>query len=528
MKLALLKKFRVVISLLFFVFTAILFLDFSFSLPSKISGSVLYLQFIPSLVKFVQLVALSAAGFIIVLILTLLFGRVYCSSICPLGTLQDFISYISKKFKKKKKRKFVFLHANNRLRYSILVITIIFFVSGSLFAVNMLDPYSNFGRIVNNLARPVMLGINNASAFALESINVYLIYPVEFKGLDITLLIVPIVILGLLLWLASSKGRLYCNTVCPVGALLGFMSKFSLFKIIVDEETCTGCGACEKVCKSSCIESKNKYVDFTRCVSCFNCFDSCPTNGLKYEFALKRKVKFKDVEIDLSKRNFISTTLVYLFGLTTIAKAQKQVEVYKDNTVPVVKKNPVSPPGSISLDHFTDSCTACHLCVSACPTQVLQPSFLEYGFLGMLQPHMDNISGFCNFECKICGDVCPSGAILPVKLEDKKLIQIGKVKFIKENCVVETQGTDCGACSEHCPTKAVKMEPYVNPNFATPNLRIPTINDEICIGCGACEFACPTKPYKAIYVESNPVHQIAKKPEVEELAPVDTEEDFPF
>jgi ferredoxin len=137
-------------------------------------------------------------------------------------------------------------------------------------------------------------------------------------------------------------------------------------------------------------------------------------------------------------------------------------------------------------------------------------------------PHMSNKIGFCNFECTICGDVCPNDAILPLKNENKKITQIGKVKFIKENCVVYTQKTDCGACAEHCPTKAVKME-----LDAELNLRVPIITEELCVGCGACEHACPTKPFKSIYVDGNPVHQIAEKPKDEKLEIIE-EEDFPF
>jgi ferredoxin len=134
---------------------------------------------------------------------------------------------------------------------------------------------------------------------------------------------------------------------------------------------------------------------------------------------------------------------------------------------------------------------------------------------------MDYHKNFCNFECVRCIEVCPSGALLPLTLEAKKLTQIGKVQFIKENCIVETERTDCGACSEHCPTKAVYMVPFEG------NLVIPEINNEICIGCGACEFACPTKPYKAIFVDGNAVHQVAQKPSEEELE-VKTLEEFPF
>jgi ferredoxin len=217
-------------------------------------------------------------------------------------------------------------------------------------------------------------------------------------------------------------------------------------------------------------------------------------------------------------------TSLFLFSLSTIAaQVKKKIVVTKPSMIPIFRKSAISPPGSIGVERFNSKCTACHLCVSACPTQVLQPSFLEYGFTGMMQPRMDNITSFCNFECKICSDVCPTGAILPIDLEKKKLAQIGKSVFVKDNCIVQTQKTDCGACSEHCPTKAVRMIPFEGKLF------IPETRDDYCIGCGACEFACPTKPHKAIYVEGNRVHQLAKKNvEEKKQEKIDYKEEFPF
>jgi len=146
----------------------------------------------------------------------------------------------------------------------------------------------------------------------------------------------------------------------------------------------------------------------------------------------------------------------------------------------------------------------------------LHPVFLS-------QSNIDNYySGFCNYDCIICSQVCPTGAILPVTLENKQLIQLGKSIFVKDNCIVHTDKTDCGACSEVCPTKAVYMIPYEGDLF------IPEVNNDICLGCGACEYACPTIPYKAIYVDGNAVHLAAEKPEEEELTAPSTEEDFPF
>jgi ferredoxin-type protein NapF len=228
-------------------------------------------------------------------------------------------------------------------------------------------------------------------------------------------------------------------------------------------------------------------------------------------------------DTDTAKRDFIGKTLLYGAALAGISnKSLGQVESERPaGKIPNPKNHPVSPPGSVSIKHFTDRCTACHLCVTVCPTSVLQPSFLEYGFLGMSQPHMDYSVEYCNFECTKCGEVCPTGAILPLTVEDKKLEQTGQVQFIIEKCIVYTDNTACGSCSEHCPTQAVKMVPYKE------GLTIPETDTEICIGCGACEFACPVKPHEAIYVDGNAVHQVAKAPHIEELE-LQEQEEFPF
>ena len=516
----LIKKLRVAVSLIFLLSIIVLFLDLSFSLPENFAGYPVYLQFVPSLLKFISIGTVAAAGFFIVLLLTVLFGRIYCSTICPLGILQDVITYIRKQFKK---LRYSYSKPFTKTRYSVLAAAVILLLSGSVIGLLLLDPYSNFGRIILNIIRPATIGLNNAVAFTSEHFNQYWFYPVEWKGVEPFAVLFSFSFLAVVIWLSIKYGRLYCNTVCPVGTLLGFISKYSIFRLTIEEENCKGCSACEKVCKSSCIDTKNKYIDFSRCVDCFNCFTVCPTSGIKFKFAYSSK-KEKTQTADEDKRDFLKKTAVYFIGTSIIAKAQEKIEVYKESTKPVLRKYAVSPPGSSSLENFTDNCTACHLCVAACPTQVLQPSFLEYGLLGIMQPRMDYKKGFCNYDCTICGSVCPSGAILEQKIETKKLIQLGKAQFEKENCIVYSQGTDCGACAEHCPTKAVHME--LDPEV---NRKSPHINEETCIGCGACEYACPTFPYKSIWVKSNPEHLAAKKPEEEKLEQnVDLKEEFPF
>jgi ferredoxin len=502
MKQSLLKKIRVVLSIVFFIPVTIVLTDFTELIPQCFTKDILYFQFVPSVLKFISVAALSATGFVFIFMLTFLFGRVYCSTICPLGFFQDVVNYIAKKIQKRK-RKLNYLKEQKYLRWILFSSASLLFIFGIALGINLLDPYSIYGRFAGSLFRPAAIWINNIIASVLESAKVYSFYPYETKAFNLFPFLISVVFFVFIIYLAYKKGRLYCNTVCPVGTILGLVSKISLFKIVIDEEECLSCGACEKNCKGNCINSKEKAVDMSRCVACFNCISSCPSSGIKFKIPSRKEEIVENVP-DQTKRDFIISTGVYFAALSPIvAHTQKQIDITKNKTI--IRKHAVSPPGSISIDRFNSKCTACSLCVNSCPTQVLQPSFLEYGFLGMLQPRMDNNAGFCNFDCTLCSNICPTGAILPVKKEEKQLIQIGKAQFIKDNCIVKTNETDCGACSEHCPTKAVHMIPYKN------GLVIPEVREEYCVGCGACEYACPVRPNRAIYVDGNEIHSTAKK-----------------
>ena len=497
MNLAFLKKLRIFLSLLFLAAAAILFVDFIHALSVAFFKSVTYLEFVPSLLKFLVTGTAASAGFALILLITAILGRVYCSTVCPLGTLQDLLAYLSLAWGKRKKYKFS--EPMNYLRCAVLVSVFAFFMGGIILPVNLLDPFSIFGKITTQLFKPAVIGFNNLAASALIHFNIFRIYPVEIRGFQITALILPVVMLGVVVWLSMTKGRLYCNSICPVGSLLGFMSRFSLFRIKIDLATCDHCGKCGMVCKASCIDIRKKDVDFSRCVGCYNCFAACPAKSISFVPVFKKRpTQLKPGEV-LQRRNFLLGVVAYLLGYAGVAYGQH--EKYTKNTIPVFKKFAVSPPGSVGIARFNETCTACNLCVSACPAQVLQPSWFEYGVTGMFQPRLDTVAGYCTYDCTVCGEVCPAGAILPLSLDEKKLTQIGKAKFVKKNCIVETQKTDCGACSERCPTKAVHMIPY-------QGLFLPEVRDQYCIGCGACEYSCPTVPFKAIYVEGNAVHRI--------------------
>lgn len=557
MKSSALRKFRVVFASLLIISVAVVFLDIRHMIPESWVTGILYIQFLPSLLKFINLPSLLASGFLVVLALTVFTGRSYCSFLCPLGIFQDIVSRIAGVINRRN-RKFRFAIPYTITRYSFLAVTVIVALAGSVLMVTILDPYSIFGRMMTYFLKPAVVQGNNLLASILTRFDVYTLYTIQLKGITAAAFILPLFFLGLTGYMAYRHGRLYCNTVCPVGTFLGLISKVSIFGIRIDSSSCTRCGRCAVACKSSCIDFLHESIDVTRCVTCFNCIDSCNDNAISFGIRRsgkpadgseeektkdRRKVAIagdpevikkpvqagksgieksvNEESVDTGKRNFIFNTLILSATFTSVANGQDAPVPTKASTVRENREYPVCPPGGIGQEHFNDYCTACSLCVSACPTSVLRPSFRSYGLAGIMQPVMDYHKGFCNFECTVCIDVCPTGALMPLILEAKKLTQLGKVKFIKENCIVETEKTDCGACSEHCPTKAVKMVPFID------NLVIPEVEEDICIGCGACEYACPTVPFKAIYVNGNPVHLDAKKPDTGTLDEKVLEE-FPF
>lgn len=514
-----LRRIRIVFSTLFFIFFFLVFVDFKSLIPANYINSLLFLQFIPSVLKFYDLKTLAAGGFLVVLLLTLLSGRTYCSFLCPLGIGQDLFSRIGGRIRRKFRR-YGFKKPFTILRYSLLAITLIVTLVWGVYMITLLDPYSIFGRFMTCFAKPVVIVINNFLAGILGKFDIYTLSNVPVKGFPLIVYSIPAVFFILIGLLSLTKGRLYCNMICPVGTFLGLLSKISLFRIKFDETSCTRCGRCSMRCKSSCIDFLKHDVDITRCVSCFNCIHICQDKAISFGIV---KFKKKVHETDEGKRKILIGSILLLLGLSRVSNGQDKTtpKPKKDSTVKENKTCPVCPPGGIGIEVFNKDCIACSLCINVCPNGVLQPAFKQYGIAGIMQPVMDYHMSFCTYNCTKCTEICPTNALHPLVLEAKKLTQLGKAKFIKDNCIVKTEKTACGACSESCPTKAVHMIPYEG------NLVIPEVTEDICIGCGHCEFACPTVPYKAIYVDGNTVHVAAKKPENVE-SKIKTPVEFPF
>lgn len=527
-----LRWLRRLFALVYFLFFVFIFVDFSHTFSEGFINGFLYPQFTPSLIKFIKVGGIIATGFIAVSLLTLLFGRIYCSVICPLGIFQDVVA----RFRIKKQRH-KYLKPLNILRYSVLTLVVILALSGSVFLLYTLDPYSFAGRIFSNLVRPIYYGANNVLVSILGVFNSYALHKVEFVGVPWQGVALVAGLTAPLIFVAWRWGRLFCNSLCPVGTFLSLISRYSIFKLTINENVCTACNRCSRSCKASCIDIKEKTIDFSRCVACYNCVDSCKEGGIGYKFAYLGSKTVSETTPSPSRRNFIANFTGLMVGASLLGKSLKSIAQGKERGLdgddpelgkstaghrPNSRMAPITPPGSDNQKDFLNACIACHLCVTACPTHVIQPSISEYGFLGLLQPHMDFHSGFCNFECTICGDICPTGAIRPLELDTKKRTQLGKAKFHLGNCIVRVDRTDCGACSEHCPTKAVHMVSW-------EGLLLPEVDEDICIGCGACEYACPTTPYKAIFVNGNVNHQVAQMPKETSDDPRESDvDDFPF
>ena len=490
-----LKKIRVLLAAVSFILITLLFLDFSGFFHAWF-GWMAKLQFVPAIL------ASSVVVLIGIVVVTLLFGRIYCSVLCPLGVYQDCVSHIAEKHKKNRYR----FKTGKKYRYGIALTFFMLIAIGSSQIAIFIAPYSIYGRIASNIFAPVYELINNVLAYFAERWHSYAFYHVDVYIKSLPMFITAIVYFLIITILALVNGRWYCSNICPVGTILGVFSKYSVFKPHFDTEKCNSCGLCERNCRCSAIDSKTHYIDYSRCVTCLNCVSACKRGAMNYRTSKEKKDKMEKMDkIDgkTSRKTFLTTMAV----LATASTLKAQEKVVDGGLATIVKKKapkrqtPLKPAGSKSLDNFSSQCTGCQLCVQACPNDVLRASSKLDTFM---QPEMSYERGYCRPECTRCSEVCPAGAIQKITREEKTAIQIGHAVWVGQNCVALHDGVECGNCAKHCPSGAITMMPYDPEDAASP--KIPIINEERCIGCGACEHVCPARPFSAIYIEGHLVH----------------------
>ncbi len=491
-----LRKIRILFAAFFFVGITLLFLDFTGVFHLWL-GWMARVQFVPALL------AVNVAVVAVLLLLTLLFGRVYCSVVCPLGVMQDIVSNLSGR-RKGKRLRFGFSKENRWLRIVLLVLFIAALVAGFSWVAALIEPYSAYGRIVNNLLSPLYLWVNNLLAYVAERADSYAFYSVEVWLRSGATLAVASVTFAVLFVLAWRGGRTWCNNICPVGTLLGFVSRFSLFKMVVDTSKCNGCKVCERSCKGACIDAAAHIIDHSRCVACMNCIDKCKRGAMGYKFVGWGKASAQnDASTDTARRSFLAIGGTFVAS-SLLAQADKKVDgglaAIENKRVPK-RTVPVLPAGADSAKNFTQHCTACQLCVSKCPNDVLRPSqSIEH----LMQPEMSFERGYCRPSCNICSQVCPNGAIKPIEKPMKSAVKIGTAVWVADNCIAYRDGVSCGNCERHCPNGAIKM---IECKDKTGASKIPMIDAERCLGCGACEYVCPARPFSAIFVEGIEVHR---------------------
>lgn len=497
-----LRKIRTTLAIVFFTLTTLLFLDFTGTIQGWL-GWLAKIQFLPAVM------ALNVGVIFLLLLLTFVCGRVYCSVICPLGIFQDVVSWISGK-RKKKQFRFFYSPAKSLLRYGVLFLFVLALIMGIGSIAALLAPYSAYGRIAQNLFAPLYDLGNNALAYMAERMDNYAFYQKEIWIKSLPVFLIAAATFVILILLAWRNGRTYCNTICPVGTVLGFVAKYSLFRPVIDITKCNSCTLCSRQCKAACIDPKNHTIDYSRCVTCLDCVDACKHNAIHYISRLGFPLKTKDTNMvgldgtNASRRNFLTGTGMFL-GTSLLKAQEKKVDggyaTIVDKKVPD-RQTPIVPPGAISLANMAAHCTGCQLCVSVCPNGVLRPST---GLDTLMQPESSYERGYCRPECIKCSEVCPAGAILKITKAEKSSIQVGHAVWVKENCIPLTDGKSCGNCAVHCPTNAITM--VLSDSGNPESLKIPVVNEERCIGCGACENLCPARPLSAIYVEGHERHK---------------------
>lgn len=423
-------------------------------------GAVLrhWLGWMPKVQLLPAILALNVAVVVAVLLVTFLIGRLYCSVVCPMGIFQDIFIWMHKLIFGKK-RKLHYRKPANWLRYTVLVLFVLLMVLELNGIATLVAPYSAYARMVANI---------------------------HGTGLVHWIAIFTLCCVGVMSFM---YGRLWCNTFCPVGTLLGLISKYSLFGIHIDREKCGGCRKCEARCKANCIDVDGRDVDHSRCVMCFNCLGHCKQGAITISRLNKDSaLSGHSGEVDPSRRKFLAVGAAV--GVATALQAQEQkldggLAVIENKSVP--KRNvPLKPAGAISLKNFESRCTACQLCVGKCPEKVLRPST---ELTSLMQPYMAFDQGYCRTACTRCSEVCPTGAIQHIDKEQKTAISIGHAVVLADNCI------GCGSCARHCPSTAILMVDGK-----------PAVNEAKCLGCGACEYYCPARPMTAIYVEGRERH----------------------
>lgn len=366
--------------------------------------------------------------------ITFVFGRIYCSVLCPLGLLQEVLELIFSPLKKFLKKNKPFVQNHHTVSYALAALCLGGLLGGTIIIFRHFDPYSVFGNAMGG-------GVYGIAFIAALAILVFL------------------------------KNRFFCSNICPVGAILGWISRCSLFKIRINNNMCTGCALCAQKCPTGSIDFKNGVVNNETCIKCFNCLDSCRRKALTYSLKTDDDTAFdmQRREFLLKGGSFLLLALIFKSGLTYTRRIGQKF------------KNMILPAGAGNAKDFANRCLNCNLCVKNCPMKIIKKANKQFPVV-----HLDYGKSHCDYNCNHCSQVCPSGALKRLTLEQKRHTKLGTAIVDTKACV------KCGLCSLECPKKIIHKKAGEFP--------IVSIND--CIGCGACQNVCPVGAIKVQPIEN--------------------------
>lgn len=501
-KYRLLQKTRILFQLFFFGFFFFLLLKTHFpgedyisnvegffhwdpllALTTTIASRVFFIAFLPA---------------VITLVLTFFLGRVACGWICPLGSLHQFFSFVFKKTKLHRPKKLQDNHT--AWKYYILVFILVSAVF-TLNVVGLFDPFSF-------LYRSIIVGVLPALSYGFSAF-IGLFYQFNltgigdpmiqfFENLDINAIFIQgffigTIFIGIVL-LNMVRERFWCRYICPLGALLGLVSRWNIFDLKIDKDRCIDCGLCTIQCQTQANPFPNEGWKSSECVYCFTCAAICPTNAVKFP----AKFSAEKVEaIDLSRRKLLFTSLLGIFATPFFRLTPTRHRA---------SERLIRPPGALPEEQFLKKCVKCGECMKVCPTNALQPVLSEAGPEGIWTPKLDPKIGYCDYYCSLCTQVCPTGAIKELTIEEKNELKIGTAWVNRNRCIPWKFGDPCIVCEEHCPVspKAIKFQKievlHLDGIVKTPIA--PIIDLDQCTGCGICENKCPVVDSPAIYVTS--------------------------
>jgi polyferredoxin len=422
-----------------------------------------------------------------VIILTIFLGRFYCGWICPLGTLQDLAAWFRKSTLKED------MEVNRyrsiyRLKYLILIAFLVASVFGVM-QIGLIDPIVLLTRAVTT---SIMPAADHGTGTIFLSLR-------EFRlGWVANLLLIGILVAAVL------RPRLWCKLLCPLGALLGLLSRWSIFHIRRTQPTCTDCEICSAHCQAS--ADPDRELRKSECMLLFNCIETCPPDALTFgAHAPEPQISPAIPGPNVTRRRVLGAVLA---GLALPAFLRTG-----PTTADTPRPKLIRPPGSVPEEEFLARCIKCEECMHVCPTNVLQPAMTEGGIEALWTPILINTMGYCELNCVLCGEVCPTGSIKAISLNEKlgrgefegQPVVLGTAFFDHGRCLPWAMNRPCVVCEEVCPTspKAIVTDDVtVVENGKTIKLKQPRVIPELCIGCGICEHECPVTDQRAIYVTS--------------------------